>query len=98
MEETLISIHIAGKEFSLKADKRQEEKLRQAAKALNERIADRRQRFGLGDKLDLLAMVAFDMAVEKIEEDRTDDQWAERIERMADQVSAATAPPETEED
>lgn len=66
MEELSIRIKIADREYPMKVKPQDEEKVRQAGRLINERIAAYRNQFGIEDKQDLLAMVAFDSLVEKM--------------------------------
>lgn len=50
----------------MKVHPSEEERLRTAGKIINERIKQYRNQFGIDDKQDLLAMVAFDCLVEKL--------------------------------
>lgn len=51
----------------MKVDADDEEKIRLAGKKVNEKIKLYRDQFGIDDKQDLLAMVAFDSLYEKIQ-------------------------------
>jgi cell division protein ZapA len=66
MEELSIRIKIADREYPMKVKPQDEEKIRQAGRLLNERITAYKNQFGIDDKQDLLAMVAFDSLVEKM--------------------------------
>jgi len=67
MEELSIRIKIADREYPMKVDADDEEKIRLAGKKVNEKIKLYRDQFGIDDKQDLLAMVAFDSLYEKIQ-------------------------------
>jgi len=67
MEELSIRIKIADREYPMKVDVDDEEKIRLAGKKVNEKIKLYRDQFGIDDKQDLLAMVAFDSLYEKIQ-------------------------------
>jgi len=66
MGELSIKIKIGDREYPMKADHNEEERLRQAGKVINEKLKSYRDLFGIDDKQDLLAMVAFDIMVEKM--------------------------------
>jgi cell division protein ZapA len=66
MEELSIRIKIADREYPMKVKPQDEEKVRQAGRLINERITAYKTQFGIEDKQDLLAMVAFDSLVEKM--------------------------------
>ena len=67
MAELSIRLKIGDREYPMKVDAADEEKIRKAGKIINERIRNYRNRFGINDKQDLLAMVAFDCVVEQME-------------------------------
>jgi cell division protein ZapA len=48
-----------------------EERVRMAGKLINEKIKSYREQFGIDDKQDLLAMVAFDCLIDKMAADET---------------------------
>lgn len=67
MEELSIKIKIADREYPMKVDTEDEERIRLAGKKINEKIKMYRDQFGIDDKQDLLAMVAFDSLYEKLQ-------------------------------
>lgn len=67
MSELSIRLKIGDREYPMKCTAADEEKIRKAGKLINERIRLYRNRFGINDKQDLLAMVAFDCIVEQME-------------------------------
>ncbi len=69
MEELSIKIKIADREYPMKVDVADEEQIRLAGKKINEKIKLYRDQFGIDDKQDLLAMVAFDSLFEKLQAD-----------------------------
>lgn len=69
MDELSIKIKIADREYPMKVKLSDEERVRAAGKLINERIKTYRDKFGLDDKQDLLAMVAFDCVVDKMAEE-----------------------------
>ncbi len=48
-----------------------EERIRKAGKILNEKIKSYKERFGIEDNQDLIAMVAFDCQVEKMKSEES---------------------------
>jgi cell division protein ZapA len=66
MGELSIKIKIADREYPMRIDSSEEEKLRLAGKMVNEKLKSYRDQFGIDDKQDLLAMVAFDCMVERM--------------------------------
>lgn len=68
-----IRIKIAEREYPMRVNEEEEERLRIAGRMLNERLRALREEFGIDDKQDLLAMIAFDMLAEKLKEEETED-------------------------
>ena len=65
MSELSIKIRIAEREYPMRVKEEEEERLRIVGKLLNERLKFFKDQFGIQDKQDLLAMVAFENKVEK---------------------------------
>ena len=66
MEELSIKIKIADREYPMKVKRTDEERIRTAGKLINEKLRSYREQFGIEDKQDLLAMVAFDCLIDKM--------------------------------
>ncbi|MFM8347580.1 MAG: cell division protein ZapA [Bacteroidota bacterium] len=66
MDELSIKIRIADREYPMKVRKDEDERVRSAAKWINEKLKAFREQYGLDDHQDLLAMVAFDSMVQKL--------------------------------
>ncbi|MCC9136737.1 cell division protein ZapA [Pontibacter silvestris] len=66
MGELSIKIRIAEREYPMRVKEEEEERLRAVGKILNERLRFYKDQFGLQDKQDLLALVAFETMVEKL--------------------------------
>jgi cell division protein ZapA len=77
----------------MKVKRMEEEKVRAAGKLINEKIKRYREQFGLDDKQDLLAMVAFDCLVDKMAEEESlqviDDTVVEKVSYLNQLVSQA---------
>jgi cell division protein ZapA len=71
MEELSIKIKIADREYPMKVKRDDEERVRLASRLINEKLKSYKDQFGLEDKQDLLAMVAFDSLVEKMTTEET---------------------------
>jgi cell division protein ZapA len=86
MSDLSIKIKIADREYPMKVKPDEEARVRTAAKEINERYKTYRQQFGIDDKQDLLAMIAFDCLVEKMRHDNqhgfVDVSIQERITRL----------------
>lgn len=61
-----IKVKIADREYPMKVQASEEERIRLAGKLVNEQFKAYRERFKIDDKQDLLAMVAFDCLIEKM--------------------------------
>jgi len=77
MEELSIKIKIADREYPMKVDSEDEERIRLAGKKINEKIKLYRDQFGIDDKQDLLAMVAFDSLYEKLQAEASSSSTGE---------------------
>jgi cell division protein ZapA (FtsZ GTPase activity inhibitor) len=62
-----IHIKIAEREYPLKIERNDEEKIRKAAKTINDRIYQYKQKYANKDIQDLLAMAALQLATKVIE-------------------------------
>ncbi len=93
MEELSIKIKIADREYPMKVKPEDEEKVRNAGRLLNEAIKNYHEQFGLEDKQDLLAMVAFDSLIKKYDAETTslesDQAVLEKINDLNRAVSQA---------
>lgn len=78
MDELSIKIKIAEREYPMKVKRHEEERVRAAGKIINEKLKYYREQFGIDDKQDLLAMVAFDCLVQK--------QATEETQQVVDQT------------
>ena len=83
MEKLSIKIKIGDREYPMKVVAEEEERIRQAGKLINEKIKTYREKFGIDDKQDLLAMVAFDSVIDKMEfEGQTDSSDSFLLEKL----------------
>jgi cell division protein ZapA len=93
MDELSIKIKIADREYPMKVKTGDEQRVRNAGKSINERIRTYRERFGIDDKQDLLAMVAFDCLVEKMELEEkhfdTDDSVIQKVDHLNNLINQA---------
>ncbi len=71
----------------MKVDPADEENIRRAGKIINERLRSYREKFGIDDKQDLLAMVAFDSTVEKLKAEGKSHQVDDTIEHKLAQLN-----------
>lgn len=88
-----LKIKIADREYPIKAPANEEERLRNAGKAINDKLRMYKTQFGIDDKQDLLAMIAIECMVDKIrwEEENTglDAIISDKIESLNKLVSSA---------
>ena len=93
MEKLSIRLKIADREYPMKVDPEEEEKVRSAGRMINERLKSYREQFGIDDKQDLLAMVAFDSFVEKLKTEKeleyTDNSVQEKVDQLNQLISQA---------
>lgn len=91
MDELSIRIKIADREYPMKVKRSEEERMRVAGKLVNEKIKHYRDKFGIDDKQDLLAMVAFDCLVERMADEENqhsiDQTVVEKIQQLNQLVS-----------
>ncbi len=88
MGELSIKIRIADKEYPMKIDPEDEERIRLAGKMLNERLIKYKDQFGLEDKQDLLAIVAFDCFVEILQKENNLSSIEENITAKIDYIES----------
>ena len=91
MKDLSIKIKIADREYPMKVKLTDEERVRMAGKLINEKIKSYREQFGIDDKQDLLAMVAFDCLIDKMAADETyqviDQTVFEKVNQLNNIVS-----------
>lgn len=80
METLSVRIKIGDREYPMKVKVEDEAKIRQAGKLINDKIKKYREEFGLDDRQDLLAMVAFDSMIESMEQNKVNTEDTELIE------------------
>ncbi|HKL08337.1 MAG: cell division protein ZapA [Bacteroidales bacterium] len=74
MDEKLsIRVNVADRYYPLKIDRRDEEKIRKAAKMINEKVLQYKQRYSDKDVQDFLAMASLQYVIQIIENDNTAD-------------------------
>jgi len=93
MDDLSIKVKIAGREYPMTVKSKEEERVRNAAKMLNEKMKQYQIQYQIEDKQDLLAMAAFDLSVEKLSEtetsQKTDNSVADKINYLNQLVSQA---------
>lgn len=87
MEDLSIKIKIADREYPMKVKLQDEERIRTAGKLINEKLKSYREQFGIEDKQDLLAMVAFDSLVDKMAVEDTNQVIDETVFEKVNQLN-----------
>ena len=90
MDEILsINITIAQRQYPMRIKRSEEEKIRKAAKIINERILQYQQRYSGKDNQDCLAMATLQFVIQIMDfMDKSDsDQSMKQIEEINDQLS-----------
>lgn len=88
MEALSVKIKIGDREYPMKVKVEDEAKIRHAGKLINDKIKRYRDEFGLDDRQDLLAMVAFDSMVESMEQNKINTDDSELVESSIVRVNA----------
>ena len=93
MDKLSIKIKIYDREYPMKVDPADEENIRKAGKVINDKLRSYREKFGIDDKQDLLAMVAFDSTVERLKVEgkshQVDDSVEHRLAKLNQIISDA---------
>jgi cell division protein ZapA len=84
MSELSIKIRIADRDYPMRVNQEEEERLRAAGRMINERLKAFREQFGIDDKQDLLAMIALESLADKIQ---TIQSKAENDTYLADKLT-----------
>jgi cell division protein ZapA len=86
MNELAIKIRIAERDYPMRVAVADEERLRLAGRQLSEQLREFREKYGIQDKQDLLAMVALATMADSLkvskEKDGTDAALTERLARL----------------
>lgn len=90
-----IKIKIGDKDYVMKVDESDEENMRLSAKMLSDKLKMFKEQYGIEDKTDLLAMVAFDTTVihlkQKNEIAASEKQLNERLSSLSNLISKSLA-------
>lgn len=74
MEDKLsIRVNVADRYYPLKIDRKDEEKIRKAAKMINEKVLQYKQRYTDKDTQDFLAMAALQFVIKVLESETTEE-------------------------
>lgn len=85
-----IRINIADRYYPLKIDRKDEEKIRKAARSINEKVLQYKQRYTDKDTQDFLAMAALQFVIKVLEkeEDNADSEIFERITELNEELKS----------
>ncbi|MEO1055132.1 MAG: cell division protein ZapA [Bacteroidota bacterium] len=93
MDILSIKIKIGDREYPMKVKPEDEQRVRNAGKIINERMKAYRDKFGIDDKQDLLAMVAFDSLIDRLKQEEQqsnmDESVLERVSHLNNLISKA---------
>lgn len=87
MDTLSIKIKIGDREYPMKVNVEDEAKIRRAGKLINDKLKRYREEFGLDDRQDLLAMVAFDCMVETMELNEISSEDSENVKSTIKQIN-----------
>ena len=91
MDEKLsIRINIADRYYPLKIDRNDEEKIRKAARTINEKVLQYKQKYTDKDTQDFLAMAALQFVIKVIDGEgpREDDEIQMKIRKLNDELES----------
>ena len=85
-----IRINIADRYYPLKIDRRDEEKIRKAARSINEKVLQYKQKYTDKDTQDFLAMAALQFVLKVLEgeEETVDSEIHEKIRELNDKLGS----------
>ncbi len=89
MNDIFINIKISDRTYSLKINPKDEAILRKAGKVIEQKIQDRREKLGVKDKQDLLAMITFDTVVESLKNNELHNKLTSKLELIDRELSEA---------
>lgn len=93
MSELSIKVNIANRVYPLSVQPDEEEEVRKAAIYINDRIKSIEANFGVKDKLDVLAMLALELAIDKGHgaKELAGEKWENDIVELIGRVDKALA-------
>ena len=85
-----IRINIADRYYPLKIDRKDEEKIRKAARSINEKVLQYKQKYSDKDTKDFLAMAALQFVIKVLdkEADTSDSEVLEKIAGMNEELKS----------
>lgn len=88
MSTLSIKIKIADREYPMKVAAEDEGRLRLAGQLLNDRFKELKKQFGIDDKIDLFAMVAFDCMTKNLVQKDEMEELKEEINSKLNEYEA----------
>jgi len=86
MGELSIKIRISDRDYPMRVDSSEEERIRVAGKLINEKLKHFREQFGIDDKQDLLSMTVFDAVMDKLKSDQTTTDNESIVQNKIEQI------------
>ncbi len=87
-----IKVSIAGRIYPVTIERTEEENVRKAVKAINEKVSDYEKNFGIKDRQDLLAMASLNFASKSVELEhnshKDEKNILDRLEKVDKMISA----------
>ena len=87
LDTVSVIVQIGGKEYPMKVNAADEQKVRKAATLLNEQLIKYKSNFSIVEKQDLLAIVAFDAVFERLS---MEEQRMGMLQGIASEIDALT--------
>jgi len=87
LRELSIKIKIADREYPMKVKADDEERIRRAGKIINQKLKAYRDQFGIDDKQDLLAMVAFDCLIDRMNQEQAQGHTGQSVREKIAQLN-----------
>ena len=84
IEELAVKINICNRLYPMKVQAIDEKRVRTAGRLLNEQVEAYINKFGIDDKQDLLAMVAFDCLIKTLRLEESTTQETQSLEKQVD--------------
>lgn len=95
MDLLSVKLKIGDREYPMKVKPDEEGRVRTAGKYINDQLKSYREKFGIDDKEDLLAMVAFDCMVAKLKGEEStvtiDSKTLDKIETLNQMIKEANS-------
>ena len=87
MDLLSVKIKIADREYPMKVKPEEEQRVRAAGKFINDQLKMYQNKFGIDDKEDLLAMVAFDSMIAKLKSEEIDNSQNEELDNSLERLN-----------